>query len=84
MPITRKIAALAGLGLMSVAAISPSSAQAEEFITIGTAGQTGVYYVVVSRCASLLTATPKSMTSAAPRLRQVVRSPISTVSPRAT
>jgi TRAP transporter TAXI family solute receptor len=44
MSFTRNIAAIAGVGLMGLAA--PVTAQAEEFITIGTAGQTGVYYVV--------------------------------------
>ncbi len=44
MSFTRSIAAIAGVGLMGLAA--PTAAQAQEFITIGTAGQTGVYYVV--------------------------------------
>jgi len=44
MSFTRSFVALAGFGLLGMT--SPSGAQAEEFITIGTAGQTGVYYVV--------------------------------------
>ncbi|WP_372802596.1 TAXI family TRAP transporter solute-binding subunit [Paracoccus seriniphilus] len=40
--VSRKFAAVAALGL----ALSAQSAAAEEFITIGTAGQTGIYYVV--------------------------------------
>ncbi len=43
MSFKRHFSALAGLTL---AALLPASGQAQEFITIGTAGQTGVYYVV--------------------------------------
>lgn len=43
MSFTSRIAALAGFGLMGLAA---PAAHAQDFITIGTAGQTGVYYVV--------------------------------------
>ncbi|MGQ7848330.1 TAXI family TRAP transporter solute-binding subunit [Granulosicoccus sp. 3-233] len=43
MSFKRHFSALAGITL---AALLPASGQAQEFITIGTAGQTGVYYVV--------------------------------------
>jgi uncharacterized protein len=43
MSFTSRITALATFGLMGLAA---PAAQAQDFITIGTAGQTGVYYVV--------------------------------------
>ncbi len=43
MSFTSRIAALSGFGLMGLAA---PAAHAQDFITIGTAGQTGVYYVV--------------------------------------
>lgn len=39
---TTKFTAIAGLGLMGLA----PAASAQDFITIGTAGQTGIYYVV--------------------------------------
>ena len=43
MTIIPRIAAIAGFGLMGLTA---PGAQAQEFIAVGTAGQTGVYYVV--------------------------------------
>ena len=46
MSIFRGTAAMSGVGLMGMIALSPVEVAAEEFITIGTAGQTGVYYVV--------------------------------------
>ena len=42
----RFMAALSGLGLLGLTAAAPTEAHAQDFITIGTAGQTGVYYVV--------------------------------------
>ena len=41
-----KLAILCGAGLIGLAAITPARAKDPEFITIGTAGQTGIYYVV--------------------------------------
>ena len=40
------LAALGGASLIGLTAIAPNPAQSQEFITIGTAGQTGIYYVV--------------------------------------
>ncbi|MEZ5837991.1 MAG: TAXI family TRAP transporter solute-binding subunit [Geminicoccaceae bacterium] len=45
MEFTRRASVIAGLGLLGWAALA-APVQGEEFITIGTAGQTGVYYVV--------------------------------------
>ena len=42
----RVMAALSGLGLLGLTAAAPAAVNAQDFITIGTAGQTGVYYVV--------------------------------------
>ncbi|SFD58365.1 hypothetical protein SAMN04488523_101400 [Sulfitobacter brevis] len=44
MKFTRNAAAVVGFGILGMGA--PTASMAEEFITIGTAGQTGVYYVV--------------------------------------
>ena len=46
MSFSRQLRALACFSLVGLASVVPSSVQAQEFITIGTAGQTGVYYVV--------------------------------------
>lgn len=46
MPTRDQLSALCGAGLIGLAALSPARAQDPEFITIGTAGQTGIYYVV--------------------------------------
>ncbi|GAB5467741.1 MAG: TAXI family TRAP transporter solute-binding subunit [Rhodospirillales bacterium] len=40
------LAALCGLGLLGLAVATPSQADDTKFVTIGTAGQTGIYYVV--------------------------------------
>ncbi len=43
---TKGLAVFCGLGLLGLAAIAPAKAQDQKFITIGTAGVTGMYYVV--------------------------------------
>lgn len=51
-----KIATIAGVAALALAAASPASAQ-EKFITIGTGGQTGVYYVVGQSICALVNRT---------------------------
>ena len=46
MSIFQGAAAISGVGLVGLIAMSPMPGAAEEFFTIGTAGQTGIYYVV--------------------------------------
>lgn len=46
MYIRRRLAAFTGMSLLGIASLTSGAVQAQEFITIGTAGQTGVYYVV--------------------------------------
>lgn len=41
-----RLAAFCGLGLLGLAIAAPSNAQDQKFVTIGTAGVTGMYYVV--------------------------------------
>lgn len=49
-----KQAAICGLSLMGLVSLAPMQSQAEEFVTIGTAGQTGIYYVVGQSICSLI------------------------------
>ena len=51
-----KIATIAGAAALALAAAVPASAQ-EKFITIGTGGQTGVYYVVGQSICALVNRT---------------------------
>ncbi len=46
MSASTRIGALIGLGLVGLMALTPARAEEQKFITIGTAGQTGIYYVV--------------------------------------
>lgn len=47
-------AALCGLGLMGLVGFTPAQADDTKFVTIGTAGQTGIYYVVGQSICKLL------------------------------
>lgn len=46
MSIRSRFATYTGVGLLGLSSLTTGAVQAQEFITIGTAGQTGVYYVV--------------------------------------
>jgi len=46
MSILKKLPSFGAIGIAGMLGVVASGAKAEEFITIGTAGQTGVYYVV--------------------------------------
>ena len=49
-----KPAAICGLGLLGLVGVSPVQADDTKFVTIGTAGQTGIYYVVGQSICKLL------------------------------
>lgn len=46
MSVLSRIGVLAGLSMIALATVTSAPAEEQKFITIGTAGQTGIYYVV--------------------------------------